>query len=321
MSLMRKFYASCVCVGIVLFISSCEIRKKGAKSEPSYGEQGKAAVISYFILEQAAISNSEFQQERGLLSFLLGRGLVVSETSTFQKWYSPSVGCKKYSADGPSVSLIRSLDVGDLIMRDPGGSEVKIEKNKSEFYFSALGMLNVGRAALSTTGSNGSFVISHNFNVPDMGAQIEIEGVQSQIKKRLPTPRIVAEPSNPNQDPDNYYLSLNRSEAYRLSYQAPASTNFVKLTIQDNTADAANWIVCYGEPGSDIFIPQGTLGAMRATNEALLTLDFFSVDTRFDLPRMKESLVLSYSRHYHGRRDLNDIGINNPAFFGKLSLE
>jgi hypothetical protein len=106
-----------------------------------------------------------------------------------------------------------------------------------------------------------------------------------------------------------------------VNYQDHARTQLVRLTIEDNTSNASNWIVCYGRPDSGIYIPIGALAGMRATTEALLTLDFVMVDVRKDIPRMKESFVVSYSRHYHGRRDLNDIGINNPAFFGKLILE
>jgi hypothetical protein len=304
-----------IILGALLFVSvACKINHDpDASSEPT------ASIVSYFISEQYQFGSAR-ELAAGLSGFY-GRAMVATVDSTFAHWRQPPMGCRYAGNDVVAVSGTRALNIGPLILKDSHGFTVGIEPSSDQYIFQYLGLLDAGAHSLAAPGLSGTPAISQSFNVLASGANIVLNSSVYTAPEVLSSPKIPSNSGDPSNDLDNFYVGIARSADLSVSYKAPEGTSYVRATFSDGSSNAAYQIVCYGSPTGPIQVPAGAFSQFRATADGLLTIDFVSVSFRADISRIKESIVISNTRHIHGRKDIETSQGLQPVYFGALFFQ
>lgn len=326
--LARNLTAFSLCV--LLF--ACE-KEKRATGE---GASGLIAV-GYFNTVQVAISTMDemSQNLRQGLSFFTGRVMIAQDGSNLDAVVSPPLNqCLLSVEEQVAMSVLRNANVGDLIVRSTeGGGQATVPKNKSpDFGFDAGGaVLGFGGAfQIETTGVNGSRAYQQDFRIPPMAAGLKMRGASWDFSDPAHPKPMVREFNLPTpvyrdlQESD--VVVLDKTKDMFIDYTAPEGTTYVKVTLNDG----AGWVpssnpygnvTCYGSPTGPIWVPAGTLNNFKSSADAMAYIDFVSVSRKTDIPNVKESVILSVTRHMHGFRDFKTESGNVELRFGMLQLQ
>lgn len=262
---------------------------------------------------------------REYLSFLQSRVIVASADSDLTNITAPAAGCLFEVEDGVNLGAIRYLDVGDFKLRGADIGEKVFDKNptpNATSYSVPNFLLTLGSAyQIETTGVNGQLAWKQDFLVPAAGANLGLHQTfnNQNYDFALPSPVLYS----PIRDADR--ALINRLTDFKITYTAPAGTTYVKAHLNDGgggaSANRYGNVVCYGDPNGSITVPGGLLANFKSTADGLLTLDFVAVNRRTDISRVRESAVISVTRHHHGRLDLDTPSGKATIQFGVLGFD
>jgi hypothetical protein len=292
-SALRVFAFSLLC----LSLTHCEIA--GDKRDGSPIDD--SVLMAFFFSEQYALNSED---DRDFLSKFYGRVLAATPDSTFDAWANPELGCD-YSANlGVDVGMRRYLDIGAIALLG-GTASVDLQRfgisNSTGVAYQLSGFLGFGTRTLSTQGRGEAARYSQAFSIPEGGGNIEVRTGSTDAEAfRLASPEF---PSEGNGD---YNLVLQRGQAIHIDYTAPAGTSYVSVRIKDGSNRAEADITCYGTPNGRISIPATALNTFRPGTDGIFELDFVHANLRRNVARVKESIIVSSTRHFQGTIEYYD---------------
>jgi hypothetical protein len=307
---MRFKYAPCI--ALLIALTHCKLAEQ--REKPSTPAPAPKAVLFYLVSEQYALGSVALESG---LSKMVAQGIVASSDSNFNRWTTPALKCMYSEEDGVDIKNFRALDVGDLKLSGYHLNETTIPKGEKNYGFSASGSLAKGEEYEFETTGTASAQLSwrQKFNIPQAGANIRFKSADTDPEYTSPSPALVG-----SSDP-HFLVTIKRNEKLTLSYEAPAGTTYVKVSFSDGTTATQSNITCYGSPAGPIEVPAGAFRYFKETADGIMTLDFVSVYRKLDAPKINESVVLSYTRHLHGRRDFNLESGKQAVQFGQLIFQ
>jgi len=278
----------------------------------------KTTVMSYFVSEQYQFETPGFQGGAALsnaLSSLYGVAFVADiDTATFSNLSTPQAGCVYASGEGLVFEPKRSVDIGTFRLSGIGLNEVEVPKDQESVSQSIYGSLQAGDYQLENSGVQGNLSFSQGFKVPSAGRNIKVYSGQTAVQT-LPTPIIAS-----SEDP-NYNLIVSKTESLTIEFEAPTDATYVRVRLTDGTSKPESNVTCYGPTDKPIQIMAGGLNFFRSTDDGTLYIDFVNVSLKTNVEKIKESIVVSYSRHVHGLVDFYLENIKQTAHFGILRFE
>lgn len=303
-SLMRLMMTRTFALGLLFFaFSACELA--GKKRPTTVGDD--SVLMAFFFSTQYALNS---QADREVLSSLSGRVVAATPESTFAQWSKPKNVCQYTVNLGVEVGLRRFLDLGSISVLTPQGA---VELVRHPLGSAADGtayelrqFLGFGDHQLSLEGRGQAGRFTQDFQVPgDLGRAIQVRiGSPSAPAVTLATPEF-PQPGEPN-----YVVVLERGQPHFVDYEAPSGSTYVRLRLSDGSSRDEADITCFGPPNGRIEIPSNALNTFRTGSDGILELDFMHVSLKKDVARVKESIVLSATRHFQGTifyYDENDI--------------
>jgi hypothetical protein len=301
---------------LILFFSfqACKI----AGSKRPTDEQPQTTVMSYFQSEQYRFEtpgNTFGNALTKALSSLHGVAFVANTAeASFSNLVSPKADCFYANGEGLIFEPKRSVDIGTFRLSGYGLNEVEVPKEKDNVSQSFYGSLQPGEYQLENSGVQGSLSFSQSFKVPGAGSQFKIYSGDNPAQD-LATPYVVGE-SDPS-----YLVTVNKTKALTIDFVAPPEATYVRIRISDGTSNQESNVTCYGPTNKPIQIGAGGLNFFRSTDDGVLYIDFVNISLKTNIDKIKESVVVSYSRHVHGLVDFYFEDLKQTMHFGVLRFQ
>jgi hypothetical protein len=270
----------------VLLLSGCKIAGLGNDDE---APPTAATVMNIFTYTRFATEVSCDAELGCVLSYLWGKTAVATNPNpTFHALSTPAMGSCFYTREeGINADLQRNLDVGSLTITGQGTSH-EAQKHASQLYFYAPVLLEAGDYEINTSGFQGALAYQQRFAVSEHHARIYLRsGANGQ--------RLEA-------DETNAVLEVKRGENLAVELENMPTADFYKITVTDNNSgDMRASVSCYQSLDTPaITIPKEAFAFFRNTQDGTVMVDFINSSLTKDLPGIRESLVLSTTRHVHG---------------------
>ncbi len=300
-------------LSLISFLSGCKI----AGSKRPVESTSSTTVMSYFVAEQYKIETPGYPTGANLsdaMSSLYGIAFVADSEASFSNFTQPSFGCEFSSGVGLLFQPKRAVDIGSFRLSGFGLNEVEVPKDQENVSQSIYGTLSEGSYTLKNQGINGNLAFAQEFVVPKAGEQIKVLSGNQPVQA-LSTPIL------PSVDDPYYTVTVFKTQALTLEFKAPPTAQYVRVRISDGTAKQEGTITCYGPADSPLTIPRGAMNFFRSTEDGVLNVDFINVSYKNDVNKIKESVIVSYSRHVHGLVDFFIDDVKQTAHFGVLRFE
>lgn len=294
---------------ILLVVSACKVAGSGPRPQSTGSEN---VVMNYFSTTNYALRIGQSFELASAMSGMMGLSMVAPNDSSFNNWSNPGGKLLYSQNDGLSFSPQRVLDVGEINLAGPTSSV--LNKNEKNMSYSLSGRLEPGPYTLSIAGVQGSLSYDQEFRVPDMGSNIRIT---SGSNDELP----ISSPDIPSPNDPGYLIVIDKTAPLRISFTPPRDATYVRVQISDGSGQPEGEIIKFGSLDSDIVIPAGAMNYFRSTEDGSIFVDFVSVSLRKDIPKIKESLILSSTRHLHGVVDFYLDQYKQTARFGVVRFE
>jgi hypothetical protein len=298
----------------VFFISltGCELAGEKRDGDPI----DDSVIMAFFFSEQYALNSAD---DRDFLSKFYGRVLAATPDSDFAAWSNPEPGCDYTANENVNVGLRRYLDIGGIALM---GGEVALDLGRfgmtgsTGIAYQYSGFLGFGTRTLATEGRGLAARYNQAFTIPEGGGGIEVRTGSADA-----APFNLASPEFPSEGNGNYNLVLERGQPIYVDYTAPAGTSYVKLRIKDGSNRNDADITCHGTPSGRITLPASALNTFRTGTDGIFELDFVHASLRRNVARVKESIVVSSTRHFQGTIEYMDSdGVLRSAELGLVEI-
>lgn len=305
-SRLRHFYF----LPMALLLFSCEINQGGKRDVKS----DDSIIISYFFSDQYAI-DSDFHQQ--LFPIFSGAMAAAEPNASLDLWKNPPSGCyftnSFTSAASSKVGIRRLLDVGELRLK-AGDTSVPLNQTNDNYYFSYASLTSGDFTLLSPGVKNGVLEYEQNFKVLETGGNIKVYDVNNAEEE----PRALASPAVPA---DGDRIVFNRFTSSVIGYDAPEGTDLIKLRLRDGSNLSDGDITCFAKMGETLVVPEGSLYTFRTGEQGHMELDFISISSKVNVPRLRESTIISAMRHVQGIFEYqNEDGVDMTENVGILEF-
>ncbi len=300
-------------LSLLMFNVGCKIA--GSKRPIEVAES--TTVMSYFVAEQYRIETPGYQTGANLsdaMSSLYGVAFVADSDASFSNLTQPDFGCEFSSGTSLLFQPKRAVDIGSFRISGFGLNEVEVPKDNENVSQSIYGTLPEGQYTLKNQGINGNLAFSQDFTIPRAGDSVILNS-GDQAAQPLSTPVL------PVVDDPYYTVTIRKTQALTVNFRAPPEATYVRVRISDGTSKQEGTVTCYGPVDSPLTIPRGAMNYFRSTEDGVFYLDFVTVSAKTDVNKIKESVIVSYSRHIHGLVDFYIENVKQTAHFGILKFE
>jgi len=275
-------------LALLFLFSACEINQ-GRKSELKSDD---SIILSIFFADQYATTSPSL---RDFFSTFHGTIAAAENFGNLRLLKSPPTLCDysvNYRNDYTGeMGLKRLLDVGELKVKT---GDNPLPLRKIDNYYDLDVDLERGANSLQSPGvKNGVLNFEQSFQVLESGGNIRIfekDDANAPVQN-LVSPEIPEETDR---------ILFDRNKAYIVQYDAPTGTQYVRVRLRDGTSRAEGDISCFAKLGENLEIVEGALYGFTSGNLGHMEVDFITVSTRTDIPRLQESSIISTMRHFQG---------------------